>query len=194
MISQTRISAAGRWISYRSPAIFLAAHVLAMFGLVVLSGCGKKGADYASLNLARVTGKITLNREPLVGATVIFEAEEGRYSYGTTDDYGRYTLMYNSEQAGVQAGKKNVRISMIAINESADEVDADASEVDESYGEEGDDERADDERADDERADNVGTATEVRLKIPARYNTATTLQAVVEAGKSQQFNYDLVVP
>jgi len=52
---------------------------------LVLSGCGPKGPE-----LAPVEGVVTLDGQPLEGATVLFHAEGGgRPSTGTTDANGR---------------------------------------------------------------------------------------------------------
>jgi hypothetical protein len=159
--------------------------------LLMIVGCGKRATDYSSLNLATVTGKITLNKEPLVGATVVFEGEAGRFAFGTTDEYGRYKMMFNSEQAGVLAGKKKVRVTMSLVGESAGvEVDPDGEDPD---GEDPDGEDPDGEDPDGEENNTDGESAPP-ISIPARYNSATTLEAIVEAGKSQQFDFDLESP
>jgi hypothetical protein len=75
-----------------------------------LSGCGTPQPDYGSLDLSTVTGKVTLNGEPLAGGLVIFEAGDLTFSYATTDGRGRYRLMFNSQRPGVTKGRKTVRI------------------------------------------------------------------------------------
>lgn len=75
-----------------------------------LTACGPKRPDYASLELLPVSGLVTLNRAPLAGAQVIFEAPDGTYSYGRTDAEGRYELQFNSEARGTLPGEKTVRI------------------------------------------------------------------------------------
>ena len=57
---------------------------------LLLAGCGSED------ELATVKGKVTLNGEPLEGATVQFQptAEGGAPSSGQTDGKGRYELMF----------------------------------------------------------------------------------------------------
>lgn len=77
---------------------------------VSLAGCGQSGPDYGSLDLSSVNGTVTLDGQPLIGALVLFEADDLTYSYALTDDSGKYELMFNSEKAGVTKGSKTVRI------------------------------------------------------------------------------------
>ena len=86
---------------------------LAFLGsLVVAAGCsGRRVTDYADLDLAAVTGTVTLDGKPLAGASIFLEDANGRLSFGTTDASGAYRMMYNSEKPGVTKGKKTVRIT-----------------------------------------------------------------------------------
>ena len=64
---------------------------LACASLVIalsLTGCGSDGPERGV-----VTGKVTLNGDPLPNADVEFQPEEGSPSYGMTDEKGRYDLM-----------------------------------------------------------------------------------------------------
>ncbi len=81
-------------------------------GLIMqMSGCESRiRTDYSSLDLAEVSGMMTLDGIPLYGATVQFVAADGTYSAGLTNERGEYTLMFNSEKAGVLTGPKTVRI------------------------------------------------------------------------------------
>ena len=88
---------------------FLAAALLA-----AAAGCdGRPTANYSTLNLAEVGGRVTLDGQPLEGAVVRFykPGNRARYAYGQTDADGAYSLRYNSRQAGVTPGPKEVRIS-----------------------------------------------------------------------------------
>ena len=76
-------------------------------GLVLLvSGCG--GIEYFP-----VTGKVTLDGQPLPGAVVSFmpNDEQGVPSLGVTDGTGVYTLRQTAELVGAPAGKYTVRIT-----------------------------------------------------------------------------------
>jgi hypothetical protein len=71
-----------------------------------VAGCGSGN------NLARVSGKVTLNGRPLEGATVEFQptAKGGSPSSGVTDAEGRYELMYTFEIPGAIPGEHLVSI------------------------------------------------------------------------------------
>lgn len=70
-----------------------------------LSGCG---SEYAT-----VTGRITLDGEPLPNATVSFmpEDEGGRPSFGRTGTDGRYSLQETHRVSGALPGEYTVRIT-----------------------------------------------------------------------------------
>lgn len=82
-------------------------HTLALAGLIAITGCGG-GADVP--DLGRVTGTITLDGDPLDGATVEFVPQSGRPSSAITDDNGYYTLRYSATTNGALPGKHNVSI------------------------------------------------------------------------------------
>ena len=70
-----------------------------------VTGCGSDGPERGV-----VTGKVTLNGDPLPGADVEFQPEEGSPSYAMTDDKGRYDLMYTRDKRGAMLGEHTVRI------------------------------------------------------------------------------------
>jgi hypothetical protein len=69
----------------------------------LLAGCE---APYST-----VKGRVTLDGNPLKGATVGFYPGKGRGSHGVTDADGRYELKYTMEKPGVPAGNCIVRIT-----------------------------------------------------------------------------------
>jgi hypothetical protein len=79
--------------------------------VLLAAGCGQRRADYSQVDLAQVSGVVTLDGQPLAGVTVVFEAEDRTFSSGVTDGSGRYRLRYNSEQSGATKGHKTVRIT-----------------------------------------------------------------------------------
>jgi hypothetical protein len=136
---------------------------VATLGLLVLSGC-EDPTDYGSLNLVDVTGKITLDGQPLSGVTVRFEGPPLRFSEGITDAEGKYRLMYDSNQTGCTPGEKVVRV-MRGGGEGSDE----STPV--------------------EGADGSVAAASAQA-IPATYNSESTLKAdVSETNKT--FDFDL---
>jgi hypothetical protein len=99
----------------RTGIVAWASLILALF----LMGCGSDGPERGV-----VTGKITLNGEPLEGADVEFQPEEGSPSYGMTDGKGRYDLMYTRDKRGAMIGEHTVRITT-----STTDTDARGNEV-----------------------------------------------------------------
>jgi hypothetical protein len=81
--------------------------------LVLALGCGGK-------KFVPVSGKVTLNGQPLVGATVGFQpiatggVEAAPGSTGKTDDKGEYTLTASTGQSGAWVGKHRVIISLVS--------------------------------------------------------------------------------
>ena len=74
---------------------------------VSLSGCGRSGPE-----VAKVSGTVKLDGKPLPEAFVFFRhADGGRISEAFTDDSGKYTLNYSSEESGAMVGANTVRIS-----------------------------------------------------------------------------------
>jgi hypothetical protein len=86
------------------------AHAVRYLALILLcplvAGCGSGDG------LARVKGKVTLDGQPLEGATVKFQptAEGGSPSSGITDADGRYELMYTFMTWGAMPGEHVVSI------------------------------------------------------------------------------------
>jgi hypothetical protein len=71
-------------------------------------GCGPSGPE-----LAPVSGRITLDGQPLSTADIIFQPDESKSpSYGRTDSDGRYELGYKRGVAGALLGQHTVRISV----------------------------------------------------------------------------------
>jgi hypothetical protein len=89
--------------------------ILALLSFLVV-GCGGKSPE-----MAPVTGRITMNDEPLIGAKVTFQpiAQEGNIdpgpgSWAETDSEGNYSLkMVGSNRAGAVVGEHRVEISLI---------------------------------------------------------------------------------
>jgi hypothetical protein len=92
--------------------------------LALLAGCG--GAPY---KMARVSGRVTLNGQPLPHAAVTFQpvATQGHLnpgpgSGGFTDSDGGYTLkLIGTDSAGAVLGKHKVRITLVPQEDSAED-------------------------------------------------------------------------
>lgn len=133
--------------------------------LLLSAGCGGSiEADYSKLDLVDVFGTVTLDGQPLSGATVVFEAPDRTFSSGVTDASGHYSLMFNTEKSGCLTGQKTVRIRFVTDSETPEgEVETEGTQ--ESPAASG-------------------------QKIPEQYNSKSTLSATVNADQTS-FNFDL---
>jgi len=61
--------------------------------------------------LGLVSGRVTLDGQPLADVTVEFTPAEGGPSYGLTDGRGRYKLAYLPGQEGATVGEHTVRLT-----------------------------------------------------------------------------------
>ncbi len=75
-------------------------------------GCSPTSSpNYASLGLVKVSGTLKLDGTPVPNVEVRFEnPETSIYSYGTTNDSGRFSLMFDSRTAGIIPGRKLLRV------------------------------------------------------------------------------------
>jgi hypothetical protein len=81
--------------------------ILGVFGLLLVSGCGRAPDD-----IGRVSGKVTLDGQPLPNATVIFSpTTAGNQSVAVTDANGEYSLLYSAKTRGAEPGEHRVTIS-----------------------------------------------------------------------------------
>jgi hypothetical protein len=86
-----------------TPGYQLACTAVVLLAVTLTTGCG--GEQFGD-----VTGRVTLDGEPLVGATVEFQPEGGSPAYGVTDEQGRYKLLFSADQQGATVGIHRVRI------------------------------------------------------------------------------------
>ena len=96
----------GRPSPARCCAVFALQWTLA-WALVI--GCSAKPTGMP--DVAPVTGTVTLNGEPLAGASVIFQSESGHSAMGTTDSSGSYQLTAPGNQKGAVIGLNKVKIN-----------------------------------------------------------------------------------
>ena len=80
--------------------------------LVWTSIVGCSEARMKPVTLVRVRGVVTFKGKALEQAVVVFESQDGAFSYAQTDSRGRYDLRCDSRTRGVTPGTKTVRISM----------------------------------------------------------------------------------
>ena len=83
-----------------------------LIALAAAVGCGPKGP-----RLALIKGTVTLDGEPLKGASVEFRpltaAGSPSYSIENTDADGHFAMGYTADRAGVLPGKYKVSISTV---------------------------------------------------------------------------------
>lgn len=92
----------------RSDSVFGFRQLFPVMALCLgISGCG------GDMDVAPVSGTVTLDGQPLDRASVLFEPENGRPSYGVTDGRGRYRLLYTRDQDGAEVGECRVKISTL---------------------------------------------------------------------------------
>jgi hypothetical protein len=135
--------------------------VLAVLALLS-AGCGR-GAPYRT---AAVSGRVTLNGQPLAGVAVLFQplpapgsVNADPSSAGITDAEGRYTLrLLGIESKGAILGKHKVRITPVEKDEAAGPPQAPAQ------------------------------------LLPPRYNKETTLECVVPSGGNDAADFALTLP
>lgn len=74
---------------------------------VVVAGCSPRTA----VEVAKVSGTVTLDGKPLSDAIILFQPGDGRPSRGMTGSDGRYQLLYTADRAGAMVGTCGVTIS-----------------------------------------------------------------------------------
>lgn len=85
--------------------------------LVTIAGCGQVDSLKVP-DLYPVTGKVTLDGEPLVGATLSFLPKDdtvGQVVTGTSTEGGNYSLVYSNGEPGCPAGQYQVYISKLTM-------------------------------------------------------------------------------
>jgi hypothetical protein len=79
-----------------------------LFMFLLLVGCSRPGPQ-----VAPVTGRVTLNGQPLKNADVLFQPEDNQPpAYGRTDEDGRYEMAYKRGVGGAAVGWNRVGISV----------------------------------------------------------------------------------
>jgi hypothetical protein len=136
---------------------------------LTLAGCGSDEVE-----LATVSGTVTMNDEPLPGATVLFrpqtteddsEAKVAAESFGKTDENCRFEIQFVIiGEKGAVVGKNSVVITLDAFEEILPSIDSSGK---------------------DSRGPNP---------IPPEYNSKTTLEIEVPAEGSKNADLKLINP
>lgn len=113
------------------PLLMKSLQTLTTFVILTLffQGCGGGRGD--APETGTVTGVVTLDGAPLVGANVEFYPETGRASLGQTDSSGRYELTYTGSIKGAKLGRHTVRITTVSA--SAEGGDAASERLPDKY-------------------------------------------------------------
>ena len=90
---------------------------MAVVGILTAAGCSSNPAIYPEV--ADVVGVVTLDGQPLEGATITFAPEAGRASSGVTDSTGRYNLNYTGSIRGAMLGAHRVMIKKMVQDRAA---------------------------------------------------------------------------
>lgn len=83
--------------------------------VLLLAGCGAATAA-PDVDLVPVTGRVTLDGNPVANATVLFnplQGTKGTGGYGVTDAEGKFVLKHRSEKEGCEAGEYGVTFTKI---------------------------------------------------------------------------------
>ena len=141
------------------------AHLLLGFAILVIPGCT------SSAGFAPVSGKVTLNGDPLAHATVSFipvgkpgSIEAGEGSTGKTNEQGQFKLTSSTGKWGALIGKHRVSIS--ALDQKVGEHDTRPP------------------RGGWPKAD----------KVPIRYNSKSALTFDVPPGGTDKADFELTSP
>ncbi|MCH9656210.1 MAG: carboxypeptidase-like regulatory domain-containing protein [Planctomycetes bacterium] len=123
---------------------------------LTLSGCS--GAENDQPDLGLVNGVVTLDGQPLSGASISFLPDSGRTASARTDANGYYELTYIRDTLGCKLGQNKVVITTLIDN------------VEDDNALEGD--------------DAVIKIKRVKETLPAKYNRKTELAAMVKPGEN----------
>lgn len=129
--------------------------------LIALSGCG--GGKVTDQDMASVSGTITLDKQPLKTGRIVFDAQNGQPPSSLSITDGKY-------EGKAPVGKCKVQISSIEKMTMKEKLRRDGQKVTDGPG--------------------YDDMTEVNL-LPEHYNTKSDIMREVEAGKPNQFNFDL---
>lgn len=142
-----------------------------MLTVTMIAGCG--GGKVQTLPAAKVTGTVTYKGQPVEGAMVMFVSDEVPITpTGTTDAQGKFTLTTNEPGDGAPPAMYNVLVTKYPNIETPDTT-ADPLNP--------------------QPVEGTDTPTESKNELPDIYSSvlSTSLQAFVEDGKENHFDFDL---
>jgi hypothetical protein len=107
-----------------------------IIGLLVLTGCG------SGSNVVEVSGTLTRNGKPVPYLTIHFDPENGRSSWGVSDENGQFSMRQDKKTPGVPVGTHTVWVEWrpLSPNDEMDPKNAkkptDLASIVEKYGSE----------------------------------------------------------
>ena len=84
---------------------------LQLLALTAVFSSGCFGPPTVTYKMIPVAGTITFEGEPLANADVMFDSADYPRGFGTTDEFGRFTVITRQFGAGLPAGKYRVLIT-----------------------------------------------------------------------------------
>ena len=104
-------------IEFYQPIAFSVLLLFACCMVLFASGCSPTSSpDYSELGLVDISGRVLLDGQAMPNVEVrLVTEEDGIYSYGVSNNDGRYSLMFDSRTRGIIPGKKQV----VVVNASA---------------------------------------------------------------------------
>ncbi len=125
-----------------------------VLAVMCLTGCGSDGPD-----LSDVSGKVTIDGQPVPGVVLTFvpETTGGSPSYGKTDASGQYRLMFTATKYGAMPGSHRVEMNITKMSK-------------------------------DELAEMRAAGEEVpeqNVQIPRQYRQSGALTATVNSGRTE---------
>ena len=85
--------------------------LLALIALIAVFSAGCFGPPTVTYKMIPVAGTITFEGEPLAHADVMFDSADFPRGFGTTDEFGRFTVITRQFGAGLPAGKYRVLVT-----------------------------------------------------------------------------------
>jgi len=104
---------------------FLTQIIIPLGFLASILGCSTTSEpNYSKLGLVDLSGTLTLDGKPLGNVEVRLETtEDFIYSYGVTDEQGKFRLMFDSRKPGIIPGNKRLMVLPKSKGESQSEGD-----------------------------------------------------------------------
>lgn len=164
-------------------AVRRGAVVVSFLGLACLAGCGEGSNNPKT---AKVTGKVTLDGQPLEGAIVMFAPEggAGNAASGTTDASGTYSLTTFVRDDGAVPG--SYQVSVTKAPEGSGGAAAGVTDEDAAY-------KAAEAAGEDLSGTKGAPSGEVKSPVPIKYTNPGTSGLTAKVADGQDNVVDLAL-